>query len=90
MLQRRGEEQGGDTILSLLVTHTFQGLMGGGLSFGRVGPPRPGEGESWRLKNLGLLGQGQATDSKSHSAALTVLFQTQGQVDRGKALVYYF
>lgn len=38
VLQRR-VERGGDTILSLLVTHTFQGLMGSGLSFGSVGPP---------------------------------------------------
>lgn len=39
VLQRRGEERGGDTILSLLVTQAFQGLMGGGLSFGKVDPP---------------------------------------------------
>lgn len=39
VLQRRVEERGRDTILSLLVTQTFQGLMGAVLSFGRVGPP---------------------------------------------------
>lgn len=37
--QRRGEKPGGERILSLLVTQTFQELVGRSLSFGRVGPP---------------------------------------------------
>jgi len=55
VLPRRGEEGRGDTILSITVTQTFQGLMGGGSFLWQSGSPRPEEGEGWRLRNLGLL-----------------------------------